>query len=160
MLLAVLASPPLSTTGCRTRARVHQAANIVECGFFEITNLIDVATNSVIDITTVGRDRQPWIDSRAAIGSGLDRAAAVLFAWGASEPTGPARHHHRSQVGWLTLEVAKRGLSTWSLGDVPRHPSRWQRHTSRNLPGVPFELALAQLLVMIESHPDGRSLQD
>lgn len=72
----------------------------------------------------------------------LDRATHILLGYGTTEPTGPARLHHREQVAWLRRAIGERGLPIYQVGNGPRHPSRWQRWTFRTYPGVPFADAL------------------
>ena len=156
VLLAVLASPPLRTRGSRTLARLEQVAEILGYEQVEIVNLISVPTDTVLDVTRVGCERAPWLASRSSIISGLVRASAALLGWGLTEPSGPARLHHRSQVEWLSRELAQRTIPLWTVGGAPRHPSRWQRHTSRASPGILFSAALAQEL---KAHRDVLSIR-
>jgi len=66
----------------------------------------------------------------------------VLLAYGTQEPSGEARAHHREQVRWLDGQIEERALSKWWVGGSARHPSRWQRYTFRELPGIEFREAL------------------
>lgn len=145
-MLAVLASPPLATTGDRTRARLRLAANLLSYDQIEIVNLIDTATASVIEISTVGADADPWLRARTSIEDAIHRADAVLLGWGQSQPGGSARRHHRRQIEWLGAHVRARAVPAWTVGGTPRHPSRWQRYTHRAFPGVEFGEALRQAL--------------
>jgi len=146
-LVAVLASPPLSTSGERTIARVNMAAACLGSASASISNLLKVATDDVRQISVAGASQDPWIASRQELETSIAAADTLLFAWGCSEPTGAAREHHRAQVAWLMGTIRARGLSYWTVDDKPRHPSRWQRHTWRAHPGVPFQVALKASLV-------------
>jgi hypothetical protein len=127
------------------------AARILGYERVEIVNLISVATDTVLDIAAAGDDQVSWLASRPQILNCLDHADAVLLGWGCTEPSGPARHHHRTQVEWLKSTLANRRLKTWTVGGTPRHPSRWQRYTARAYPGTPFSVALANALISAAS---------
>ena len=146
VLLAILATPPLTTSGERTRRRLDLAAGILGCATVEIVNLIAVPTPDVLAIHEVGAVEVPWLAARGAIAEGLDRADEVLFGWGCALPAGPARRHHRAQVEWLAREARARGIEPWMVGETPRHPSRWQRHTTRAFPEMSFDQALPVVL--------------
>jgi hypothetical protein len=141
-LLAILATPPLTTSGARTRGRLQLATEILGRDVLAIANLIDVPTKNVLDIAVVGREQAPWREARGDIASQIAAADAVLLAWGTAEPAGPARDHHRAQVAWVNDVISRRGIVPWTVGGMPRHPSRWQRYTARTQPGLPFLLAL------------------
>jgi hypothetical protein len=141
-LVAVLASPPKRTNGQRTIARVQLAASVLQLDSFSICNLFPLATDDVNEISQLGFGTGAWHEGRQALEDELRAGDHVLFAWGLAEPLGPARAHHRDQVSWVRRRVRERHAVTWTLGGAPRHPSRWQRHTSATLPGVPFETAL------------------
>lgn len=145
-LVAVLATPPLTTSGDRTRRRVELAARLIGCASVEIQNLLLVPTATVLDVAAVASEPSAWIAARMALTASLDRADAVLLGWGHSEPAGPARELHRAQVAWLRRHAARDGTAQWTVGGTPRHPSRWQRYTARTFPDVPFERALAHAL--------------
>jgi hypothetical protein len=130
--------------------RVQQAANLLGFERVEIVNLLDVPTATVLDHSVAGREPAPWLSSRRLIVEGLDRTNAVLVGWGCVEPQGPARQHHRSQVAWLRDALSQAGSAIWTVGGSPRHPSRWQRYTSRAFPGVPFPTALARSLTTVD----------
>ncbi len=145
-LLAILATPPLSTSGARTRGRLHLATEILGSDVLAIANLIDVPTKDVLDTASVGREPAPWREARGDLASQIAAADTVLLAWGTAEPAGPARDHHRAQVAWVNDVIGGRGIVPWTVGGMPRHPSRWQRYTARRQPGLPFSLARAASL--------------
>lgn len=145
-LLAVLATPPLATSGDRTRHRLDLASVILGCSVVEIGNLLTAPTHSVLDIAIVGAAAAAWEPARAELAERLSCADEVLLGWGHTEPTGPARRHHRAQVDWLTEQLLADGRTCWTVGPTPRHPSRWQRYTARHYPGLNFEDALGQAL--------------
>lgn len=147
VLVCVLANPP-TTSGIRTLGRVQQAAEILGCERAEVVNLFQIATYRSGGIAEVGTDSDTWHAARDAVDVALDRATHVLLGYGTTEPTGPARLHHREQVSWLQQQIAARGLPTYQVGDGPRHPSRWQRWTFKNHVGVPFPEALRLSLTL------------
>ena len=141
-LLAVLANPPLTTSGQRTRDRVALAAQIIGCPDFEVGNLFPVPSMDVSSIARLGVRPELWSDARDDLVNQLSRADDVLLGWGCTEPAGGARLHHRSQIEWLLTTVESKPIQLWTVGGVPRHPSRWQRYTSRAYPALPFVAAL------------------
>ncbi|WP_306418916.1 DUF1643 domain-containing protein [Arthrobacter sp. GMC3] len=147
-LTAILFNPPLST-GARTLARVDLAAKILGHQDARIVNLFPIATQSVLDVNLIGKDNDLWLSARPEIAECLGSNADTLLAYGCQEPTGEVRAHFRAQIAWLHEELRSAGGRSWSVSDRPRHPSRWQRHTARNYPGLPFiealELSLRQL---------------
>lgn len=146
MLLAVLASPPSTTSGVRTRQRLDIAARALGHDRVEIANLFGCPTSNVLEIAALGASEEPWMASRPAIRACLQSADAVLLGWGTAEPIGPARYHHREQVAWLRSAVADRRQVGWTVGGMPRHPSRWQRFTHRQFPDLRFDEALNRVL--------------
>jgi hypothetical protein len=140
-LLVLLASPPLVTSGARTMARVRMVAELMGSESASVSNLLAVPTKDLRAVREVGATIDPWLDSRPAILSALGLAEVVLLAWG-TEPVGPARQHHRDQVLWLAKLIATREIPVWTVGGLSRHPSRWQRYTSRTHPGLDFRAAL------------------
>lgn len=151
-LLTILATPPLTTSGARTLRRVRMAAEVIGSSSAIVANLLEVATVDVRDIAIAGRDSDEWHNSRGLLQAAIASADYVLLAWGCSEPTGPAKHHHRAQVAWVMGELNTRGLPLWTFGGLPRHPSRWQRYTSREHPGSTFRAAVAVSLRQKEGH--------
>ncbi|GAB3572543.1 hypothetical protein GCM10027405_39450 [Arthrobacter alkaliphilus] len=140
-LTAVLFNPPLST-GARTLARVALAAKLLGHQETVIVNLFPLATKSVLEVNTIGVDADLWLSARSDIAERLAVSGDVLLAYGCQEPVGEVRIHFRTQLAWLRQRLHDRGSTIWSVSDQPRHPSRWQRHTARNYPGMPFDEAL------------------
>ena len=145
-LLVVGSNPPAQTSGQRTLARVQQAATIL--GFEEavLANPFALPTYRSGGIADLGRTPGGWLDARTALVSGLDDCDGVLLAYGTQEPSGEARAHHRDQVRWLDEQIEERALPSWWVGGSARHPSRWQRYTWRELPGIEFREALKRSL--------------
>lgn len=141
-LLVVGSNPPAETSGQRTLARVQQAATILGFEGAVIANLFALPTYRSGGISDLGGTPDGWLDARSALVSGLDACDGVLLAYGTQEPSGEARAHHREQVRWLDEQIEERSLPTWWVGGAPRHPSRWQRYTWRELPGIEFSDAL------------------
>lgn len=145
MLLAILANPPL-TPGTRTRNRVLVASQLLGFDEMAIGNLFSIPTARTGDISVVGADVEGWMVARKTLESQLQTADGVLLGFGCAEPSGPARYHHREQVLWLEQQLEQFRHLVWWVGGQPRHPSRWQRHTSRCYPGIPFLEALEEAL--------------
>lgn len=151
-LIAILTNPPL-TRGDRTRARVDRIRSMLGHESAEIVNLFPEATHRTGAITRLGSDEALWVSARPSIESALTRADSVLLGYGLDEPAGAARSHHRAQVRWLHGALRDRRLPVYVVGEGPRHPSRWQRYTSRRFPDVPFEQALSLSLKPIDMRP-------
>lgn len=141
VLLVVGTNPPM-TSGDRTRARCALAATLLGFGSYRLGNLVSIPTRDVLDLSSLAGNRDAWTDARPLLEESLGVAHGVLLAYGVSEPSGTARSYFRDQVAWLFVTVKRVGVPTWQVGDRPRHPSRWQRHTSRVSPGMPFPEAL------------------
>lgn len=105
-------------------------------------NLFSSPGRSVVEISTQGLSRAAWLAARPALGQVIEWSTDVLLAYGVSEPSGPAREHHREQVAWLLDGIASNGSVAHLVGGRPRHPSRWQRWTSRTHPDLEFVDAL------------------
>lgn len=148
-LLVVGSNPPAQTSGQRTLARVQQAATILGFEQAVLANLFAFPTYRSGGIADLGRTPDGWLDARSALASGLDDCDGVLLAYGTQEPSGEARAHHREQARWLDEQIEDRGLQTWWVGGAPRHPSRWQRYTWRELPGIEFRQALERSLCQV-----------
>lgn len=142
-LLAILANPPLRSSGDRTMRRVAAAAEILDCSTVIIGNMFSIPTVDVLGISMAGCQEEAWLESRRCIADRLETCHVALLAWGLTEPRGRALTYHRNQVAWVTALVRDSGLPAWSVGGAPRHPSRWQRYTSRVHPDLPFDDALA-----------------
>jgi hypothetical protein len=145
-LVAVLANPPMSDHGTRTRARVDLAADIIGCDTVTIVNLFPVPSRSSLDIAALGETSTTWLAARPEINEAVTGADAVLLGYGTSPPAGRAGDHHRAQVSWTRTLLESLSTQPWMVGGLPRHPSRWQRHTSRTFPGRSFVDALSMVL--------------
>jgi hypothetical protein len=111
-----------------------------------IVNLFSLQTPDVTGIASAGRSEADWLAARSPIDEALHIGDVALVAWGTTEPSGPARLHHRDQVDWIRTAIRAAGLQAWAVGSLPRHPSRWQRYTARVHPSLPFGDALARSL--------------
>lgn len=145
VLVSVLANPPL-TSGVRTMSRVELAGRLLGFGQVRVVNLFALPSRETGEIATLGRSETGWLEARRDLRAGLAGADGVLLAYGASAPTGAARGHFMAQLDWLESQEALRNLPKWWVGDGPRHPSRWQRWTSRAFPDAEFNDALAKSL--------------
>lgn len=141
-LLVVLATPPL-TSGARTLRRVELATNQLGYSIARIANLVSIETQDVNELSRLEISPRSWLVSRATIEEHLASRPAVLLAYGCSLPVGPARLAYKAQLAWLAGALRAAGVDeVITVGGRPRHPSRWQRHTSRALPALDFESAL------------------
>jgi len=114
-----------------------------------VVNLFALPSHATGEIAALGVEEAGWLKARGDLGPGISAADGVLLAYGATAPTGPARGHFRDQVEWVRERIAAEDLPVWHVGDGPRHPSRWQRWTSRAHPGVPFAEALQSSLALV-----------
>lgn len=151
-LLAILANPPL-TQGTRTLRRVELAADLLGFARVHVVNLFALPSHTTGEIAVLGVDEGGWLTARESLGACLDTAQGVLLAYGARAPVGIARLHFGSQVEWLHGLITEHELPSWHVGDGPRHPSRWQRWTHREHPGVPFADALRSSFIPVHADP-------
>lgn len=105
-------------------------------------NLFAVPSGAVTDISTLGATPAGWAQARQQMEPAFSVCDGVLLAYGISEPTGAARKYHREQVEWVAERLVASGCQAFQVGDGPRHPSRWQRWTSRHHRELEFSAAL------------------
>lgn len=148
-LVAVLTNPAL-TDGRRTLNRVTMAAKLLGFDRLLVGNLFALPSHATGAITELGVSPHGWATSKSHLTDHLASSDGVLLAFGVTAPSGPARDHFRSQVRWLIERTVSLDLPTWQVGDGPRHPSRWQRWTSRAHPDLRFPEALRTSLVQVE----------
>lgn len=141
-LLAVLSNPP-TTPGERTLGRIRLARDILGFDDVAVANLFPLPSRTTRDIAELGQMAAPWIAARTAVEEQLCAAGGVLLAYGLERPRGVAGVWHREQLTWLDAALGARALPLFWVGGAPRHPSRWQRCTSRRQPTIPFRDALA-----------------
>lgn len=149
-LLVIGSNPPSQTSGDRTVRRADLARAHLRFAEVRLVNLFALASYRTGAVAALGADAGGWLAARGPLSDGLRQADGVLVAYGVQEPSGAARAHHRAQLRWLVDEVVSLDLPVWGVGGAPRHPSRWQRFTSRAYPGVPFPDALKLSLTIIE----------
>lgn len=145
----MIGSNPATTSGVRTVNRAEKARVLLGFDAFTIANLLNLPTYRTGDVSRVGTASTDWLASRTDLAEALATASGVLLAHGTTKPSGPAREHYLDQLSWLHREVSERSLPVWAVGGQPRHPSRWQRFTHREYPGIEFDTALAQALTPI-----------
>lgn len=150
--LLVIGSNLPTTSGQRTLARAEQARHILNFERCEIANLFGLPTYRTSGVSVAGISPGGWLDARPGLAQALDRASAVLLAYGISKPSGEAAQHHEAQVQWLESEIGARGLPVWWVGGAPRHPSRWHRYTYRAHPETAFPDALVTALAIRASN--------
>lgn len=148
VLVAVLSNPPL-TDGTRTLSRVSLAAELLGYSQVVVVNLFSLPSHSTGAIDKLGATATGWEAAREPLEQGLMSGFGVLLGYGVTTPTGLARAHFREQVSWVNTRIEAFALPAWQVGDQPRHPSRWQRWTSRQHPELPFPEAVARSLVQV-----------
>lgn len=146
LLLVVGSNPPSQTSGRRTLSRVEQARVILGFEEARLVNLFAVSSYRSGGVSEFGTAPAGWLDARTDIEAGLSLACGVLLAYGIKSPTGPAREYFRDQVDWLNSRIEAHYLPSWWVGGAPRHPSRWQRYTWRQFPGMAYSDALGLAL--------------
>lgn len=152
LLVAVCSTPPI-TKGLRTLNRLAMAQDILGFNELAVANIFGLPTRSTGDIAHLGINAEPWLNSRFDLEQQIMRADGIVLAYGTSAPSGPARQHWNAQVEWLLSLVYDRQVPSWSVNGETRHPSRWQRHTHRQSPDLPFKEALA---LAFRSHSTSR----
>jgi hypothetical protein len=148
-LVAVLSNPPL-TDGRRTLRRVELAAQLLGFDQFQVANLFAGPSHASGALAQLGKAEAGWDEARGALSDRLAAADGVLLAYGCTAPTGEARHHFRRQAEWLLERTVATATPTWCVGDGPRHPSRWQRWTSRTHADLAFPDALRASLTRLD----------
>lgn len=108
--LLIIGSNPPTTSGQRTLARAEQARLILDFDCCEIVNLFSLPTYRTSGVALAGISPSGWLDARMSLMNALDRASAVLLAYGISKPAGAAARHHEAQVVWLEGEITRRDL--------------------------------------------------
>jgi hypothetical protein len=151
-LVFVLSNPP-ETNGTRTLRRVELAREILSATEVRVVNLFSATTYRSGGISDAGIDEGPWRNARPALERALQKADIVVLAYGVKPPSGEARVHYKTQLAWLEHLLLTLAVPVYVFGDGPRHPSRWQRWTSRHHPGIPFPEAI-RLSLSLRS--DGR----
>ena len=122
------------------------ASEIIGCDDFVVVNMFPYPTRNITDIALLGKESQAWTVARPVVIAELARCSEVLLGYGVSEPVGQARLHHREQAKWILRLLDGLGRPVWTVGGEPRHPSRWQRYTSRAHPDLGFREALIHAL--------------
>lgn len=126
--------------------RVEMLRDLLGHDSIQTANMFSLPTLSVLDINRFGRTPEPWLVARHELADCIDSSSEVLLAYGVQSPTGLARSEFQRQVTWMWDRLRTRDCPTWTVGNSPRHPSRWQRLTARDSPGTPFpEAVLAAL---------------
>lgn len=128
-LIAVLLNPVRHNRVTVTERNTRLAAAELGFGSVEIVNLSSVPTRDISELSRLGSDPRGWQRSRPPLRRALQRGDSLLFAWGTTRLTGPARSHQRHQIEWL-LQVAEVSghRAALVLDGLPRHPSRWHQY--------------------------------
>lgn len=145
-LAVILMNPPL-TSGKATIGRLRKVGQIFGVDEVHVANLFPIPSRSTDVIEEIGVDEADWVRARSDIAQTLLGASHVLLAYGIRAPRLGAGLHQSSQVQWLLSSLQSAPSRIWMVGESPRHPSRWQRYTSRAFPGQPFDQALRAALI-------------
>lgn len=130
---------------------MQRAARVLGYGDPVILNLCAVATPSLVEVNTLGRES--WLSARADLQDVVLEGGDLLAAWGVGGLTGIARQNMGAQIDWLVdLMRGSRHREFWTVGGEPRHPSRWHQYVAdvhNRTHGGNFEERLAQVLVQV-----------
>lgn len=131
VLGAILINPPLGSGGATLR-HLEALREVLECDLVQIANLLSVPTVSTDDIREAGVRLGSWRRARPQVRNLLQSADHIVLGWGLGGISGIARQHFNAQVRWVEQELARRGegVPVWTIGDGPRHPSRWHQYVS------------------------------
>ncbi|TFD01404.1 DUF1643 domain-containing protein [Cryobacterium sandaracinum] len=153
VLGAILLNPP-TTGGAATLRHLAAAAVALDCCSIAVANMFPLPTKSVDQIGPLASDMQSWIQARDAIELLVGEADVVIAAWGVSGLSGAARRNMGRQVSWLVEELDRQKRTIWTVGPLPRHPSRWHQYVSDKY-GRAGSGTLAERLgrVLVESEP-------
>lgn len=167
-LVALLASPP-TTSGGRTMRGVETALPLTGCTRLLVANLYPNPSRDIPSLNQEGSESKAWLQARPQLQQAVGAADEVLAGWGLSPLTGSARRNRAAQIAWLMDLITSLGHDhLWTVGGLPRHPSRWHQYVSdkhqRTAPGT-FAQRLGQVLVRVpletahggpEIHPSDR----
>lgn len=126
-LVALLLNPPLRDPSVTvSMANLHVAKDVLGCSSLQVANMFAIPTKDLPDINRVGREPHGWLETRPQLTAAIAQADAVILGWGLGGLSGPARLHFREQIDWVFSLLAAHG-PVWTVGGVPRHPSRWRQ---------------------------------
>lgn len=144
---------PASGAGQATLRHLRTLADALDCGEVAIANLLEIPTKSVVEITQAGASAEVWHWSRPALRKLITTSDQLVLGWGLGGGfTGPSRHYFKQQVEWVEEQISARtdNLIIWTIGQEPRHPSRWHQYVAdkhaRTL-GGDFQSRLLDVLV-------------
>jgi hypothetical protein len=131
VLGAILINPPIGN-GSATHRHLEALREVLGCDLVQIANLLSVPTASTDDIREAGVGVESWRRARPQIRSLIRSADHIVLGWGLGGISGIARQHFDAQVRWVERELTRRGegVLVWTVGDGPRHPSRWHQYVS------------------------------
>lgn len=176
-LVALLLNPPLrDPSDTVSMANLHVAKDVLGCASLQVANMFAIPTKDLPDINLVGREPHGWLATRPQLTEAIAQADVVILGWGLGGLSGPARLHFREQIDWVFSLLAAHGR-VWTVGGVPRHPSRWRQFVGpqRNIArGEDFTERLRSVLQQTtrqatvgyrashtsDADPEGRAVQD
>ena len=131
VLGAILINPPLGNGGA-THRHLNALREVLSCDLVQIANLLSVPTASTDEIREAGIGAGSWHRARPRVSELIQSADHIVLGWGLGGITGVARQHFHAQVRWVEGELTRRGegVPVWTVGDGPRHPSRWHQYVS------------------------------
>ncbi len=112
-----------------TSAVVLEALRIERSwGSISIANLLNIPSQDSRKLPPQADDARLWVESRTNLQAAIAGSTDLIFGWGVTPLTGPARQLQREQVEWV-IDIARRSghQSVWMLAGAPRHPSRWRQ---------------------------------
>lgn len=140
-LTFVLLNPALGG-GARTLNRVAKLASHSRAENYRVVNLFETPTASTSELARLGEDELAWQGARAAILDSIRCSKSAILAYGVAAPPGAVMPVFNRQVDWLGTVLGENDVLAWQVGGAPRHPSRWQRYTSRFYSDLTFDQAL------------------
>lgn len=152
LLGVILMNPPTGSGGATTR-HLQAACQVLACRAYQVVNLLPVPTRSVSGISEAGRTIEVWHAARPALRELIHEADELLLGWGLGGGFGGvAREHFRDQTCWIRSEIARKRSDplVWTVGNEPRHPSRWHQYVSdrhERTQGGDFPTRLRRVLV-------------
>jgi hypothetical protein len=150
-LSVVLLNPSARNPLGVTVESVAVAAAVLGFRRYRIWNLSLTPTRDLPELNREGTSDAGWLQARPGLTEGLRSGRGLLVGWGLGGFSGGTRLQFSTQVHWfLSQAVVLDWRSCWTVGGLPRHPSRWRQYVGpqRGLyMGCTFEERLRRALV-------------
>lgn len=160
-LTAILLNPPAGPQlGHITKRNLEELHHCLPIDEILTVNLCDAASKDLPGLSQAGIRIDSWRQHRGVIARAVASADLLLFAWGLGGLSGPARAHFEAQVDWLLDHAEQAGhRDALTVGQSPRHPSRWRQYLSPTH-GVHLQESFGERLrSSLESRPLRDSVQ-